>query len=259
MNKLPLLFLLFSLPIYTSPLNASNNEQSDVKESIHKAMNSTLRTEADKMRDKNRKPLETLMFFGLKEDMKVIELIPGSGWYTKILAPVLADNGDFSIALGTARVSSNLLGKEGMEFINLIEPSANIRHMKDSTFNTVDNFELSEADVDMIFTFRNYHNFGDVGRKRINVAAYNALKPGGIYAVVDHTRRHMQGLNDENRRRIDPVLAIKEIQEAGFILVDYSRLHYHPDDELRYEVGRKTVTGNTDRFTLKFMKPELKN
>ena len=89
----------------------------------------------------------------------------------------------------------------------------------------------------------------------MNRAAFAALKPGGIYAVVDHTRRHMQDLNNENGRRVDPVLAIKEIESAGFEFVDYSKLHYRPDDELRYEVGRKTVTGNTDRFTFKFRKP----
>jgi predicted methyltransferase len=81
------------------------------------------------------------------------------------------------------------------------------------------------------------------------------LKSGGIYAVVDHNRRHMQADDNENRRRMDPVLAIKEIQAAGFVLADYSDLHYRPDDELRYEVGRATVTGNTDRWTLKFIKP----
>jgi len=66
----------------------------------------------------------------------------------------------------------------------------------------------------------------------------------------------MEADNDENRRRMDPILAIREIQAAGFELVDYATLHFRPDDELRYEVGRKTVTGNTDRFTLKFRKPE---
>jgi predicted methyltransferase len=116
--------------------------------------------------------------------------------------------------------------------------------------------QLGVQDADMVLTFRNYHNFGAEGRAAMNMAAFKALKPGGIYAVVDHTRRHMEGDNDENRRRIDPVLAIKEIQATGFELVDYSTQHFRPDDELRYEVGRKTVTGNTDRFTLKFRKPE---
>ena len=113
---------------------------------------------------------------------------------------------------------------------------------------------LGVSDADIVFTFRNYHNFDAAGRAAMNKAAYDALKIGGTYAVVDHTRRHMEADNPENRRRLDPVLAIKEIQQAGFELVDFSDLHFRPDDELRYEVGRKTVTGNTDRWTLKFVK-----
>ena len=66
----------------------------------------------------------------------------------------------------------------------------------------------------------------------------------------------MEDDTSENGRRIDPVKAIKEIQSAGFELVDFATLHFRPDDELRYEVGRKTVTGNTDRWTLKFKKVE---
>jgi predicted methyltransferase len=90
----------------------------------------------------------------------------------------------------------------------------------------------------------------------MNKAAFEALKPGGIYAVVDHTARHMEPMNNSNRRRMDPVKAIHEIQEAGFVFVDYSDLHYKEDDELEYEVGARSVSGNTDRWTLKFMKPE---
>ena len=85
--------------------------------------------------------------------------------------------------------------------------------------------------------------------------SFEALKSGGIYGIVDHTRRHMEPDSNENRRRIDPVLVIKEVQAAGFELVDYSTLHYRADDELEYEVGRRSVSGNTDRFTFKFRKP----
>jgi predicted methyltransferase len=82
------------------------------------------------------------------------------------------------------------------------------------------------------------------------------LKPGGLYGVIDHTRRHMEPANAENRRRIDPVLVIRELVQMGFEFVDYSDLHYRADDELEYEVGRRSVSGNTDRFTLLFRKPE---
>ena len=78
---------------------------------------------------------------------------------------------------------------------------------------------------------------------------------GGLYGVVDHTRRHMEPLSPENGRRIDPVLSIKELLDTGFELVDYSDLHFRSDDELEYEVGRRSVSGNTDRFTLLFRKP----
>jgi predicted methyltransferase len=107
----------------------------------------------------------------------------------------------------------------------------------------------------MVLTFRNMHNFDAASRERLNRAVFDSLKSGGLYGVVDHTKRHMEPENPENRRRIDPVLVIKEMLDAGFEFVGYSDLHYRADDELRYEVGRRTVTGNTDRFTLLFKKP----
>jgi len=254
MKKLILTGLLSGL-LLVNPLLAADKGFAPVEASLKKAMKSELRTEKDIKRDRNRMPIETLKFFGLRSNMKVIELLPGGGWYTKLLAPVLAKNGEFSVAMGTGRVSKTLVGKPGMDFINIINDNANIRKEKGDRFYSVDKFDLGEKNVDMIFTFRNYHNFGFEGRQLMNKAAFKALKSGGIYAVVDHTRRHMQKLNNENGRRIDPVLVIKEIQDAGFVLVDYTDLHYRADDELRYEVGRKSVTGNTDRFTLKFKKP----
>jgi predicted methyltransferase len=107
----------------------------------------------------------------------------------------------------------------------------------------------------MVLTFRNQHNFGEESRNKINLQVFKALRSGGLYGVIDHTRRHMEALDNENRRRIDPVLVIKEMLDLGFEFVDYSDLHFRADDELEYEVGRHSVTGNTDRFTLLFRKP----
>ena len=248
-----LLLLLCFISLNTSI--AAKDDFSSTKASLQKAMKAPLRTEKESKRDRNRMPVETLEFFGLRSNMKVIELLPGGGWYTKLLAPVLAENGEFFVAIGTSRVAKNLVGKESMGFLTVINDSSNVHKKKGDRFYSIDKFDLGEKDVDIVFTFRNYHNFNFEGRKAMNQAAFKALKSGGIYAVVDHTRRHMQKLNNENGRRIDPVLVIKEIQDAGFVLVDYSSMHYRADDELRYEVGRKSVTGNSDRFTLKFEKP----
>ncbi|MDQ7048962.1 MAG: hypothetical protein Q9M92_05230 [Enterobacterales bacterium] len=250
MKKLSLFVLILCTPIL-----AANGDFSKTEAKIKQAMQSDIRSAKELARDANRLPVQTLKFFGLRDNMKVIELIPGGGWYTKLLAPVLGDNGEFFVAMGTGRVSKTLVGKKGMEFMSIINDNSNIHRKKGAKFYSVDAFSLKETDVDIVFTFRNYHNFDQASRTLVNKAVFKALKSGGIYAVVDHTRRHMQADDNENRRRVDPVLAIKEIEQAGFEFVDYTNLHYRADDELRYEVGRKTVTGNTDRFTLKFRKP----
>jgi len=88
-----------------------------VEAKLKAAMQSDVRTAAEVDRDANRKPVETLEFFGLRDDMKVVELLPGGGWYTKLLAPVLAENGEFFVALGTGTVKANLLSQEGGKVI----------------------------------------------------------------------------------------------------------------------------------------------
>jgi predicted methyltransferase len=230
-------------------------QDSSVADKIMEAMASDLRSEAEVARDRNRKPVATLEFFQLTDDMRVIELIPGGGWYTKLLAPVLQENGELYVAIGTSSVQANLLPQPEFEHINVID--VGVSSERDGPFgtNSMPAFEFGVADLDLALTFRNMHNFTPEGRASINDAVYASLRSGGLYGVVDHTLRHMEPLTRENRRRADVVQIIREVQAAGFELVDYSDLHYRPDDELRYEVGRASVTGNTDRFTLLFRKP----
>ena len=225
-------------------------------EKIKEAMKAEIRTEAELDRDRNRRPLQTLEFFGLRDDMRIVELVPGGGWYSKILAPVVRDKGEYYAGIGAGRLRTALEGKAGFDKINIIAEDAEFSREEGALLTDMKVDSLGVKDVDIVFTFRNYHNFSESGRKAMNKVAFDALKPGGIYAVVDHTKRHMEPLTRDNRRRVDPVLAIKEILEAGFEFVDYSELHRRQDDELRYEVGVKTVTGNTDRWTFKFRKPE---
>jgi predicted methyltransferase len=247
-KMLVVLLLLFAGFVQASDFSA-------VETKVKAAMDADIRTEAEVERDRNRSPVATLEFFGLRDDMKVVELLPGGGWYTKLLAPVMAENGELYVALGTGRVKERVLTQEGFDKVRVVAEDAKIYRPEGSRFYALELESLEVEDADIVFTFRNYHNFAADGREVMNRAAYDALKPGGIYAVVDHSRRHMEEDNGENRRRIDPVLAIREIEAAGFEFVDFSDLHFRPDDELRFEVGRKSVTGNTDRWTLKFRKP----
>ena len=225
------------------------------KAKIEAAMASSERSEVEVARDKNRKPLETLEFFGLRDDMKVVELLPGGGWYTKLLAPTLEENGELYLAIGGDRAAKALEGKPGFSGLKVTAEDAALSRAEGSRFFDVELGDLGVKKVDMVFTFRNYHNLSDSGRQVMNEVVFKALKSGGTYAVIDHTRRHMEATGAENGRRFDPVLAIKEIQAAGFVFDDFSTLHYRADDELEYEVGRRSVSGNTDRWTLKFTKP----
>lgn len=226
-----------------------------VEDKIKAAMAADIRSEAEVLRDRNRKPVETLAFFQLRDDMRVLELLPGGGWYTKIIAPVVKDNGEMYVAIGVNNVRDNLVTQPGFDHINAID--IGVEMQRDGPFgsNNIAPFSFGVTDLDLVVTFRNMHNFTEDGRNNVNAAVYNSLSSGGLYGVIDHSRRHMQEMSSENRRRVDVVQIIKEVEAAGFEFVDWSDLHYRPDDELRYEVGRATVTGNTDRFTLLFRKP----
>jgi predicted methyltransferase len=246
--KALLAFTLFILAGYALAAN-------EIDSKVEAALAAEARPQADRDRDRNRKPLETLNFFGLKDDMRVLELIPGGGWYTRVLAPVLAENGKLYVALGTRRVKEGVLNETGFEKVTLLDTTDNLHRPEGSRYYTLDDFEFGVSNLDMVVTFRNVHNFDATSRARLNSQVFKSLKSGGLYGVVDHTMRHMEPPNYENRRRIDPVLVIKEMLDQGFEFVDYSDLHFRADDELEYEVGRRSVSGNTDRFTMLFRKP----
>jgi predicted methyltransferase len=235
-------------------LNAYSQE-SVVEEKIRAAMSADIRSESDTARDRNRRPVETLAFFQLRDDMRVLELLPGGGWYTKILAPVLRDNGEMYVAIGTNNVRNNLMRQDGFGDINVIDVDIDTGDEGPHGKGNTRPFSFGVSDLDLVVTFRNMHNYTEAGRRNVNDAVFASLKSGGFYGVIDHSRRHMQELNGETTRRVDPVQIIKELLGSGFEFVDWSDLHYRADDELRFEVGRASVTGNTDRFTLLFRKP----
>ena len=229
----------------------------ELQQAVMDAMQSDIRTAQERARDRNRQAAQVLDFFGLESDMTVIELLPFSGWYTKILAPVLNESGKLYVTHPAPTFYSapfdGVTDLPGMEDVEVLGWGADA-DPGGSPWIASGPWDVEP--VDMVLTFRNYHNFDYDARMAINKSSFDALKPGGLYGIVDHTRRHMEPDNNENGRRVDPVLVIKEVQDSGFVLVDYSPLLRRPDDELRYEVGRATVTGNTDRFALLFMKPE---
>lgn len=238
--------------LMASSLHAAADSNFDATRSkLEMAMEGPARTQAEIARDLvERKPVETLEFFRFKEDMRVLELIPGAGWYTKILAPTLRGSGKLYVAIGTDSVEQNVLNQPGFDEVEVLQLPAGM------TLRNLSDFSFDVTDLDMVLTFRNLHNMSADSRAVLNQAVFAALRPGGLYGVKDHTRRHLEPESRENGRRLDPVLVIKEMQQAGFEFVDFSSLHASADDDLTLEVGHEQVSGRTDRFTLLFRKPD---
>lgn len=245
--------LLTLLALLVAPQAIAAEEPWQTKVAI--ALESPLRSDQEKARDRNRRPAETLAFMGLRDDMRVLELFPGTGWYTKLLAPVLAERGTLYLALGTNRVAELLARTPELETAQVLDVNPLMTSTDTRGVFDLEPFSFWVEDLDLVMTFRNAHNLSPSGRGALNEAVFEALRPGGHYGIIDHTRRHMEPDGPENPRRVDPVRLIHEALAAGFEFVAWSDLHYRPDDTLRYEVGRHTVTGNTDRFTLLFRKP----
>jgi predicted methyltransferase len=218
---------------------------------IEQALTGSIRDAAETARDANRKPGEVLEFFGLKDDMKVLEISPATGYWSKLVGPTLCENGgELIFSVGVSDDFKNeVMSLDGLECSSAINNDITLRNLPE--------FSFDDSQFDMVLTFWNLHNPSVEGRKNLNEAAFSALKSGGIYGVVDHTRRHLEPTSREaqNGRRLDPVLIIKEMIDVGFEFVDFSPMHYHPEDNLSQEVGTPGVRGNTDRFTMSFRKP----
>jgi len=253
-RRLSLIIALLA-PVYSHAQMGMAAPKSETAQKIEKALASAIRSDEERTRDaRERKPVQTLEFFGLKPNMTVVELMPGGGWYTKVLGLTLADQGKLDVTLGTGRLAPRR--KEwGLDKVEYLDDKTVMKAAPGTMSMQAESIKLPVNNVDMVLTFRNLHNFNPESRAMLHKAVFDALKPGGVYGIVDHTRRHNEPTTRENWRRIDPVIVIKELLDAGFEFDGFADLHYRPDDELRFDTQRPTVAGYSDRFTFRFRKP----
>lgn len=253
MTSAGLAMLSLALPVAAQAPPPAPKDETTL--AIEKALASDIRTPEERARDAvERKPVQTLNFFGLKPNMTVIELFPGGGWYTKILGQVLADKGKLYVTVGQGRIAPKL-AEWKLDKVSAVESKVTLAPSGQFGIFQSDVVEIPIRDADMVLTFRNYHNMTPATRALLNKQVFMALKPGGVYGIKDHTLRHMAPFNTETWRRVDPVMVIKEVQAAGFVFEDYSTLHYRPDDSLQFDSQRESLKGYSDRFTLRFRKP----
>jgi predicted methyltransferase len=215
------------------------------------------RPDADKLRDANRKPAQTLEFLGVKPGEQVAEILPGGGYFTRIFSKAVGPSGHV-YALVPERppnAPANLPDLAGA--VKAIAADANYPNV------TVVIQPLTKlvtpAQVDLVFTAQNYH---DLHNFPVDVVAFNriimdSLKPGGLYVVLDHSAPAGSGLADtKTLHRIDADVVKQEVTAAGFEFVGASDILANAADSRTTAVFDPSIRGKTDQFILKFRKPK---
>lgn len=255
---------------------ASTAGAADIGASIEKAMNGEHRSEKNKNRNEYRHPRETLEFLELEDDLTVVEIWPGGGWYTEILAPVLKDNGQF-YAAGFSKVAQRTPQwrksfQKKFEAKLAADPD-NYSAVLVTDLAIPERPEIAPpGSADRVYTFRNVHNWmkGDYAEGVFD-SMYAALKPGGILGVVEHRAKPGTSLEDMIVSGYVTEAKVIELAEgAGFRFVAKSDVNANPQDTKDHPKGVWTLPptlrlkevdrekylaiGESDRMTLKFVK-----
>jgi predicted methyltransferase len=211
------------------------------------------RPAADRDRDAARKPAEVLSFAGVKPGEQVLELIPGGGYYTRILSGAVGPKGHVTEGLPNLTGAADVAQKS-----NGVAADPNFSNVTEAKFTTADLAKLGP--VDMVWTSQNYHDL-HLARFNLDVvgfdkAVFAALKPGGIFFIEDHAAKDGSGLDAPDKlHRIDEAVVKQEVESAGFKLVGESDLLRNPADDRTLLVFNPAIRGHTDQFLLKFQKP----
>ena len=212
------------------------------------------RPDTDTKNDVNRKPAESVAFAGIKPGDKIADLIPGRGYFTRIFSGVVGPKGWVYAFVPTEM--DELLKKNNVVIPPVGPKFANVSYLH----APVAKFVAPEK-LDVVWTSQNYHdlhnkNFGAPDMDAFNKSVFDALRPGGIYIVLDHAAAAGSGARDtETLHRIDPALVKKEVEAVGFKYVGESDVLADPSDDHTQKIFDSSIRGKTDRFIFKFRKP----
>jgi len=246
-------------------------------EALKAAIAGTHRTPAFAARDGWRHPYETLSFFGLRPEQTVIELVPGGGWYTEILAPYLRDKGQLILAADDPE-SDKAYARRGAERMKakLAALPAVYDKVQLAVFAPPAKLQYAApGSADLVLTFRNVHNWaaeGDAQTLAVFKSVFTSLKPGGVFGVVDH---RLPAAREQDAKVSSGYLHEAYVQRlaesAGFRLEGRSEVNANPRDTADHENGvwalpptyankdkdraRYEAIGESDRLTMKFRKP----
>jgi predicted methyltransferase len=244
-------------------------------DALKAAIASPTRTPANVARDPARHPYETLTFFGIRPDMTVVELAPGGGWYTEILAPYLAPKGRL-IAAGESPTSPDADARRYADSFTkkLAANPAVFGKVERGVFEPPRAYAIAKPDsVDMVLTFRNLHNWtegGDAELKKVLAEVYKVVKHGGVLGFADHRLPAARPAGSTGGY-VHEAYVIKMVESVGFKLAAKSEINANPKDTADHKGGvwalppvlankdvdrdKYVAIGESDRMTLKFVKP----
>lgn len=258
--------ILLALPLTTAALAQGSAT------GIEGALSAPTRSPESRARDKYRHPAETLAFFGLKPGMTVLEISPGAGWYTEILAPAVGQSGKL-VLLGPNPAASAGQAASSERLNAKLASSAEYRNTSVVPFVQGRYDFVPEGSMDMVVTFRNVHNWmgGGYAQEMFNGFA-RALKKGGVLGIEEH--RLPEGRSQDPKAGsgyVKESLVIAMAEKAGLKLAARSEVNANPKDSADWPKGVWTLPpnyaegpeskpkyeaiGESDRMTLRFVKP----
>jgi predicted methyltransferase len=225
---------------------------------IRDAINAADRSTADKNLDAGRQPEQMLAFFGIQPGMKVADLWAGTGYTTELLSRTVGTGGIVYSQNPPFPPEFQMVADAWAE--RLKNPTLKNVTAISKPFDAADFLPAPSGSLDAVLINMNYHDLviRNIDRTKVNAAVSQALKSGGVYAIIDHSAKEGSGVTDIQLHRIDEQFLISEVQKAGFTLVARSSALRHPGDDRTWSASPRTAgerRGTTDRFMLLFKKP----
>ncbi len=251
-----MLALVIALALPAAALaGVSNPHSGAISATVAKAVADPSRKD-DAANDSRRKVAAVMTFAEVKPGQKVLELIPGSGYFTRVFSAIVGTQGHVYV------VWPNEYAKEDADDLAGSQKLAADAHYANVSVLTQPANQLSAPEpVDLVFTSQNYHDYPDKFMGKVDPAVLNkqvfaALKPGGLWVIIDHVAPAGSGMADtDTLHRIDPAMVKQQVEAAGFVFDGENSALRNPADPHTVKVFDKSIRGHTDQFIYRFRKP----
>ena len=259
-----------------SPYSANTVHAHDVQGLLDKVTQGSHRSDANRARDQYRHPKETLLFFGLRPDMTVVEISPANGWYTEIIGPLLKKQGRYYPAVPILTDDMpEAMKRRDSAYRQMLKAAPELYgEPMITTYDAAATVFAPAGTADLVVTFRNVHNWAKAGHTQpMFKGFFQALKPGGVLGVVEHRAKPGTPLSQQiESGYMTEQFVIESATAAGFRLENSSEINSNPLDTKDHPGGvwnllpnlrgvaendkpKYRAMGESDRMTLRFTKP----